>query len=117
MEKNKKSVQKSKIPGIIMIVAGILFLVLGAIIYTAKSGSFGIDVGDIAGSTVCLAIGVVMLFVKVKGYGWLITATVFAGVIISKFAEGMFDGSFYFSIVITVVCLGMLVFSNLKKQK
>ena len=115
MNQGKTSGKGRKITGICLLAFGVIALILGFVMYSTTEGSFGILPEELCGSIACIIIGFILLFVNLRGYGWLIAAVLFVGVIISNAMEGNFDSGFVGSIALAVVSLGLLLYSNLKK--
>lgn len=64
-----------------------------------------------------LLCGILLLFVRIKSYGWAIALSVLLGSILSNlFAESVEIKLILAYVLLSVVCIVFLVYKNIKKQ-
>lgn len=99
----------------ICIVIAIVFVVASMVLHYMNEDEMGIYLEDVAATIIMLIVGVVLLFVKLRGWGWIFAVVLGILAIVGAIVDGdlikIFSG-----IVILAVGIIMLLIYNVKKK-
>lgn len=107
--------EKNTLGGIIIIAAAVLFFVIALVLDLLNVPKMTFGWQEIAVSVALVLYGLILVFVRVKGYGWGIPAIVGIVSIIRYIID--FDKSIIVSCIVTAVSIALLVWANVKKTK
>ena len=98
--------------GIITIAVIVLMFILDLILFSESEKGIGYYLPIVP----VLLCGILLLFVSFKGVGWAIAASVFLGTLVDSFTNEFDLATFITRLAALIVCLGLLLHKNLKKQ-
>jgi len=105
---------KNTLAGIVVILAAVVLLIASLVIYYIKNDAFGITTVDLLACILLALCGVIMLFVKIKSYGWAITLSVSVATVVDALSGDELS-KILLTVAIAVISLVMLVYKNMKK--
>lgn len=104
----------NRMAGLILIAVAVIIAIASVVICYVQNGEFGMDGSDIVIAAVLLILGIILLFVRIKAYGWLIPIPLLLLSAIGSVIE--FDGAMLaFSGILFLGCLGMFIHAQIKR--
>ena len=105
--------KKNTLGGIIVIVAAVVFFAVALIVDLLNVPNMPLGWVEIAVSVALALYGLILVFVRIKGYGWGIPAILGIIAVVKYIID--YDNSIFVASIVAVVSIALLIWSNVKK--